>query len=280
MNDSAPAPSTLETTQNSLSEDEARDRLYLERKVERAFYEAGKSLAQLRDRKLYRSTHSSFEQYCRDRFGFRRRHSHQLIDAAQVVDNLIQFLEIDENCAPMAHILPTKERQVRPLSSLTPQQQTEAWQKAVESAGGKVPTSSDVAKAAQPIKDRAAQNGSQSNSHYVGEICRLRVKDNPELRELLGFGGIVSEVHNYSCTIQTYKGELLVSNQHLESMNYTPAETEQAQQLYQRLWKLREVEPNDGAALNLLNYLEKQHSISLTPLQEQLLQTLESYYFS
>jgi len=169
---------------------------------------------------------------------------------------------------------------VSPLSSLTPQQQTEAWQKAVESAGGKVPSSSEVAKAAQPIKDRSAQNGSQSNPHYVGEICRLRVKDNPELREFLGFGGIVSEVHNYSCTIQTYKGQLLVSNQHLESMNYTPAETEQAQQLYQRLWRVREVEPNDGAALNLLNYLEKQHSISLTPLQEQLLQTLESYYFS
>jgi hypothetical protein len=81
----------------------------------------------LRDRKLYRNTHASFEAYCRDRFGFQRRHSHQLIDAAQVVDNLIQFLEIDENCAPMAHILPTKERQVRPLSSLTPKEQTEAW---------------------------------------------------------------------------------------------------------------------------------------------------------
>jgi hypothetical protein len=81
----------------------------------------------LRDRKLYRNTHASFEAYCRDRFGFQRRHSHQLIDAAQVVDHLIQFLEIDENCAPMAHILPTKERLVRPLSSLTPKEQTEAW---------------------------------------------------------------------------------------------------------------------------------------------------------
>jgi len=280
MNDSAPAPSTLETSQNSLSEEEARERLHLERKVERAFYEAGKSLAQLRAHKLYRSTHSSFEEYCRDRFGFQRRHCRQLIDAAQVVDNLIELLAIDEDCAPMAHILPTKERQVRPLSSLTPQQQTEAWVKAVESAGGKIPSSREVAKAAQPIKEKAAQHGSQSNLHYVGEICRLRVRDNPDLREFLGFGGIVSEVHNYSCTIQTYKGQLLVNNQHLESMNYTPAETEQVQQLYRRLWKLREVEPSDGAALNLLNYLEKQHSISLTPLQEQLLQTLESYYSS
>jgi len=273
-------PNNSELNNNRLSLDEERERLYLERKVKRAFYEAGKSLAQLRDRKLYRNTHSSFEQYCRDRFGFKRRHCHQLIDAAQVVDNLIELLAIDEDCAPMAHILPTKERQVRPLSSLTPQQQTEAWIKAVESAGGKVPSSGQVAQAAEPIKERTAQNISEPNPHYVGEICRLRVKDNPDLREFLGFGGIVKEVHNYACTIQTYKGELLVSNQHLESMNYTLSETEQAKQLYQRLWKLRELEPSDGAALHLLNYLEKQHTLSLTPVQEQLLQTLESYYFS
>ncbi|PSB09316.1 hypothetical protein C7B62_13610 [Pleurocapsa sp. CCALA 161] len=44
-----------------LTHDESRDRLALERKVERAFYVAGVALAQLRDRRLYRSTHSSFE---------------------------------------------------------------------------------------------------------------------------------------------------------------------------------------------------------------------------
>jgi hypothetical protein len=32
-----------------LTEDEQRDRLFLERKVERAFFEAGKALAELRD---------------------------------------------------------------------------------------------------------------------------------------------------------------------------------------------------------------------------------------
>ncbi|MHC5917829.1 MAG: hypothetical protein ACYTXE_44235 [Nostoc sp.] len=36
-----------------LTEQEISDRLHLERKVERAFFEAGKALAQLRDRWLY-----------------------------------------------------------------------------------------------------------------------------------------------------------------------------------------------------------------------------------
>lgn len=40
-----------------LTADEQRDRLHLERKVERAFFEAGKALMELRARRLYRSTH-------------------------------------------------------------------------------------------------------------------------------------------------------------------------------------------------------------------------------
>ncbi len=86
--------------------DEQRDRLALERKVERAFYLAGVALAQLRDRKLYRSTHNSFErgrrcfvsslsnhtveEHCQDRFGMKRRHPYRLIDAAKVVDNILE----------------------------------------------------------------------------------------------------------------------------------------------------------------------------------------------
>jgi hypothetical protein len=55
-----------------LTYDEERARHRLELRVERAFYEAGKALAELRDRRLYRSTHKTFETYCRDRFRFTR----------------------------------------------------------------------------------------------------------------------------------------------------------------------------------------------------------------
>jgi hypothetical protein len=52
-----------------LTQKEQSDRLFLERKVERAFFEAGKALIELRDRRLYRSTHKTFDEYCLDRFG-------------------------------------------------------------------------------------------------------------------------------------------------------------------------------------------------------------------
>ncbi len=114
-----------------LSEEEQRLRLQLERVVERSFYEAGKALKLLRDQKLYRSSHKTFEEYCKDRFEYNRRQPYHLIEAAAVVDNL------SEECAPMVHILPTSERQVRPLTGLEPLQQREAWQMSVEEAGGK-----------------------------------------------------------------------------------------------------------------------------------------------
>ncbi|WP_341528423.1 hypothetical protein WKK05_03470 [Nostoc sp. UHCC 0302] len=102
-----------------LTEDEQRDRLHLERKVERAVFEAGKALMELRDRRLYRSTHKTFEEYCRERFGFSSRQPYLLIDAAVVFDNLMA------KCDPLDHILPTSERQVRPLTKLEPPQQQE-----------------------------------------------------------------------------------------------------------------------------------------------------------
>ncbi len=101
-----------------MTEQEIRDRLHLERKVERAFFEAGKALAELRDRRLYRSTHGTFEEYCKDRFGYNRSRFYQLIDAAAVVDNL-------HKCPPFVDILPTAEGQVRPLTKLETEQQQE-----------------------------------------------------------------------------------------------------------------------------------------------------------
>ena len=113
-----------------LTDEEASDRHRLELKVERAFREAGLALTQLRNRRLYRSTHSTFEAYCRDRFGMQRAYPYRLIDAAMVIDNL----------SPIGDILPTTESQCRPLARLKPDIQRQAWNEAVEASGGKVPT--------------------------------------------------------------------------------------------------------------------------------------------
>ncbi|MEH2025334.1 hypothetical protein [Nostoc sp.] len=70
-----PASATIEVVAVEvleLTEEEQSERLNLECRVERAFVEAGKAFMELRDRRLYRSTHRSFEEYCRERFGYSR----------------------------------------------------------------------------------------------------------------------------------------------------------------------------------------------------------------
>jgi hypothetical protein len=59
---------------SELTPKEQNAREQLEKQVEQSFYLAGKALQKLRDQRLYRSTHSRFEDYCFDRFGFHRRH--------------------------------------------------------------------------------------------------------------------------------------------------------------------------------------------------------------
>ncbi|MCC2692854.1 hypothetical protein [Nodularia sp. LEGE 04288] len=91
------------------------------------------------------------------------------MDAADVFDNLL------EKCDPLDHILPTNERQVRPLIKLEPQQQQEVWQAAVEEAGDKVPSGRVVKDVVQRIMEKTKV----PNTYQMGEVCQILAKDNP-----------------------------------------------------------------------------------------------------
>jgi hypothetical protein len=115
-----------------LTKEEAKELFRLEKTVEKGFYLAGVALTQIREQRLYRKTHSSFEKYCRDRFDFTRAAARYLIGAAEVVNNL--------KCKQFVYTFPTKESQCRPLLGLTPELQRKVWLEAVKQASGKVPS--------------------------------------------------------------------------------------------------------------------------------------------
>jgi len=89
----------------------------------RDFFEVGFALCQIREKKLYRKTHDTFEDYCKDRWDMSRDYAYKQISAASVVQNVDQGIQ-----------KPESERQARPLTKLPPEQQSTAWQKAVETA--------------------------------------------------------------------------------------------------------------------------------------------------
>ncbi len=265
-----------EVVRDELTEEEESDRLLLERQVERAFYEAGKALQELRNRRLYRSTHRTFESYCQERFGFSRRHINYLITAVDVVDNLkmgtigSQKSET-ETRTNGAQILPTSERQVRPLTKLEPEQQREAWTKAVESAGGKVPSGRIVKDIVQRIRERTRV----PNPYRVGEVCQLIAKDDPELRGKGGCWCIVSEVHEFSCTVTTWEREITVRLSNLKSKDYSEKDCQRMKVLCQRLHRLYSDDLEEAARWTLA-FLGKLERPSLTALEEELLAVLEA----
>ena len=117
------------------------------------FVQVGNALIRIRDLKLYRATHSTFAAYCKEKWSMSRIHAHRTIEAAQVVGVLplkSEMLPIGNKSLPA----PKSEAVVRPLTQLEPEQQSIAYAKAVEAAGGEAPTAKQVQAAVDELKPK------------------------------------------------------------------------------------------------------------------------------
>lgn len=95
--------SEITTSTDKTISDADLDRLSnLEATIEtglQTFLEVGEALAEIRDSKLYRANHETFDAYCRDRWGFGDRRARQLMAAAEIgtvvpIDNEAQAREL------------------------------------------------------------------------------------------------------------------------------------------------------------------------------------------
>jgi hypothetical protein len=111
------------------------------------FVEVGSALSEIREARLYRESHGTFEDYCRDRWQMSRPRAYELIHASSVVAGLSAIADMP---------LPTNEAQTRPLAALPPEQQREVWKEAVETApAGKV----TAAHVAATVERKRAEEG-------------------------------------------------------------------------------------------------------------------------
>ena len=127
----------------------------IERGLE-TFVEVGQALLVIREGRLYKDTHSSFDAYCRDRWGWSRDRADQLVSAAEV-PTIVGTLG-----APV----PVNEGQARALAQLKddPEAMAEVMAQvteAAEAAGSKV--------TAQQIKDAVAAR-TQEEGETVVEV--------------------------------------------------------------------------------------------------------------
>jgi hypothetical protein len=142
----------------------------LESRIEkglRAFWDIGQSLGQIRDKQLYRQSYKTFDEYCLNRWEMSRRSAYRLIQAALVYENVTRGSQsfVNVTHGSQNQILPTNERQIRPLITLPPEKQREAWDKAVSTApNGKV-TSDHVAQVAREYhRENSANKSRQKHS--------------------------------------------------------------------------------------------------------------------
>ena len=106
------------------------------------FLEVGRSLARIRDGRLYRQHYGTFEVYCRAKWQYGRHYANHLIAAAETVEHLVTKVTI----------LPKCKTQVRPLAGLRPEQALKGWQKAIELARGGEVTAKHVQAAVAEFK--------------------------------------------------------------------------------------------------------------------------------
>jgi hypothetical protein len=118
----------------------------------KTFAEVGTALWAIRDGRLYRASHATFESYCREKWGFARNYANKMIAAAEVVGRLGTIVP-----------KPSTERQARPLAQLPAAEQPQAWKEATEHAEseGRRVTARDVETVVEERKARAATAAGQ-----------------------------------------------------------------------------------------------------------------------
>lgn len=87
-----------------------------------AFRDVVFALKEVRDRRLYREKHATFEDYCQTRWGFTRQRGYQLIDAAEAIASL------PTECQPVVDT----ERSARELARVEPKHREKVVRKAAE----------------------------------------------------------------------------------------------------------------------------------------------------
>jgi hypothetical protein len=149
----------------------------------KTFYYVGCALREICDQRLYRETHTNFADYSKDKWDLARSRSYQMIEAANVVDNIvvtidekdIENLEDSEKCPPMvdtffearefknvahgrqsnivanwrhSNLIPQNERQARTLAKYPPETQREIWATALKTADNGRITAAHIRKTA------------------------------------------------------------------------------------------------------------------------------------
>ncbi len=220
-------------------------------KLSRQFFATiGEKLKYVRDRKLYRFEAKTFGQWCEKELGMKRFYAHRLIRASEVYENVAHGQQIiPEN------LLPTNERQVRPLTKLPPDQQVALWLKAVE-GNGKMPTGKQIEQLVKEKErmEREVRYQTHTERFKVGDVVRITAKYNSWLKDYHHCWAQIVSVSEFSYTVLTWKGTK-DSVAHDDLMLMRVPDKDAAGSLLAQLNRIREQKSTDLDCIAFLHYL-------------------------
>lgn len=278
----------LESTPEPLTPEEQKRREELEREVWVSFHRAGTALREIRDKRLYRSTHERFEDYCADTYSYTRRYPYYLIDAANSTDNIKTYLDDPsqkerleelkrrERAVP---IFPTNEFQIRPLGRLPTEKQGAAWVEALERAEGKNPSHELVRAIVEEILStiegkKRGKGGKSSDvaTFNIGRICVMKPHG----------WGIVRASNKGRTELELWDGSTeSAPTAKLRELSLDLKQRNRFKKLQKTLSSIAAAEELEEPAARLLDYFGQRTSCDeLTALESTLLQVLEEEYIS
>ena len=149
-----------------------------------SFVEVGEALSDIRDARLYRATHGTFESYCAEKWGMSKRHCDRLISSAETVQTL----------GPIGPKSITTESQARELARVEPARREEVIRKADIATGGKI-TAAAIKEAAVEVVEPVAQERPHGRFEMppralfiargaINELEKIQVKDRERIEAL------------------------------------------------------------------------------------------------
>lgn len=169
-------PAAMPRTQAWLNGSERARLQVLEVTIERGarmFIEMGKALAEIRDSRLYRESHDSFDTYCRERWSLSRRRVDELIQTAGIATQVsgIPLTSVPAN--------PAVARELAPLRD-DPGAMQSVWDEAVEKHGP-TPTAAQVREIRSPAPDTVQHTSSDTRFELIDDaVTLLRLLPDPD----------------------------------------------------------------------------------------------------
>jgi hypothetical protein len=125
------------------------------------------------------------------------------------------------------------------------------------------------------IVDEIRQRRPVPNPWRVGEVAKIIVKGNPELKGRSGQWCIIEEVLNFSCLVRTWDGIIQVKLENIKDFYYSSQQQREMKKISDRLGAITDKNLEESVK-KFLEELGKINRPFLTTIEEKILTLIET----